>query len=84
MGHHAFKSIIVAETAKAWKDVVVQQTPDKYFTECKIGGIPKANRDHTPPASAPYPGSVLFIDIAPILAKGSLTPSTSFLSSSLA
>ena len=32
MGHHSFKSIIVAETAKAWKDVVAQQMPDEHCT----------------------------------------------------
>ena len=76
MGHRSFKSIIAAETAKAWKDVVVQQMPDEHCAERKIGGIPKANRGHTPPASTPYPGSVVFMDVAPNPAKGSLTPST--------
>ena len=41
--------------------------------------IPKANGGHLPPASSPYPGSVQFMDNAPNPAKGSLTPSTSFL-----
>ena len=65
MGHRSFKSIIVAETAKAWKDVVVQETPDECCAEeGKIGSIPNANGGgHTPPASVPHPGSVMFMDI---------------------
>jgi hypothetical protein len=78
MGHRSFKNIVAAETSKAWKGVTIRQAPDEYCVECKIGGIVKAKRGHTPPSEAAKPGDVLFLDVIPNPAKGGPTSKTSF------
>ena len=78
MGHRSLRSIIAAEASSIWKGVKIHQGTDDYCVDCKIGGMPKANRGHTPPSQANKPGSVFFIDVIPNPADGGLTNDTSF------
>ena len=78
MGHRSFKSIAAADALKIWKGVKIQQTPDEYCAECHIGGIPKAHRGANPPYEASAPGKILFLDVIPNPAKGSVVWATAY------
>jgi len=78
LGHRSVRTIIAGETAKVWKGIRIQPGTDDYCVNCKIGGIPKANRGRSPPSDATRPGQVLFTDVIPNPAQGALTSSTSF------
>ena len=78
MGHRTFRSIVAADANDVWSGVKVDNAPEDYCVECKISGIARAKRGATPPAEAKRPGQVIFIDVQPNPAHGSLTSRTSF------